>query len=43
MKQALIDADVGGHIAKDLLGLDERLLGIALQAGEIVEIRDGGD
>lgn len=29
------------ELAKDLLGLDDRQLEIALQAGEIVEVRDG--
>lgn len=31
------------EVAKDLLGFDDRQLGIALQAGEIVEVRDGDD
>jgi len=31
------------EIAKDLLGLDDRQLDIALQAGEIVEVRDGDE
>jgi hypothetical protein len=31
------------EVAKDLLGLVERELGIALQAGEIVEVRDGNE
>ena len=29
------------EVAKELLGLDDRQLDIALQAGEIVEVRDG--
>lgn len=29
------------EVAKDLLGLDDRRLDVALQAGEIVEVRDG--
>jgi hypothetical protein len=31
------------EVAKDLLGFDDRQLGIALQAGEIVEVRDGDE
>jgi hypothetical protein len=31
------------EVAKDLLGLDDRRLDIALQAGEIVEVRDGDE
>jgi hypothetical protein len=31
------------EVAKDLLGFDDRQLGIALHAGEIVEVRDGDD
>jgi hypothetical protein len=31
------------EVAKDLLGLDDRQLDIALQAGEIVEVRDGDE
>jgi hypothetical protein len=31
------------EIAKDLLGLDDRQLDIALQAGEIVAVRDGNE
>ena len=31
------------EIAKDLLGLDDRQLDIALQAGEIVEVGDGNE
>lgn len=29
------------EVAKDLLGLDDRRLDVALQAGDIVEVRDG--
>jgi hypothetical protein len=31
------------EVAKDLLGLDDHQLDIALQAGEIVEVRDGDE
>jgi hypothetical protein len=31
------------EVAKDLLRLDDRQLDIALQAGEIVEVRDGNE
>jgi hypothetical protein len=31
------------EVAKDLLALDDRQLDIALQAGEIVEVRDGDE
>lgn len=31
------------EVAKELLSFDDRQLGIALQAGEIVEVRDGND
>jgi hypothetical protein len=31
------------EVAKDLLGLDDRRLDIALQAGEIMEVRDGDE
>jgi hypothetical protein len=31
------------EVAKDLLGFDESQLDIALQAGEIVEVRDGDE
>jgi hypothetical protein len=31
------------EVAKELLGLDDRQLDIALQAGEIVEVRDGDE
>ena len=31
------------EVARDLLGLDDRQLDIALQAGEILEVRDGDE
>ena len=46
MKRANIDKDelrALQEVAKDLLGLDDSQLDMALQAGEIVEVRDGDE
>ncbi|MFU8897194.1 MAG: type II toxin-antitoxin system RelE/ParE family toxin [Gammaproteobacteria bacterium] len=45
-KRANIDKDelrALQEVAKELLGLDDRQLDIALQAGEIVAVRDGDE